>query len=187
MSEVIVATTAGESQAAEGQWRPAIGWPVPVVMWPEEADRSEELARDGRIRLFLVAPGVAPPIDWDGRTDWIRRPAAAGDIYARIEALQRRAEHAEPPGRVELDDTGVLRVDDRWVVLTPIETRLMRALLDKTGAVVSRGELLNAGWPGKSSRALDTNLQRLRGRIAHLGLRLVNVRRRGYILAPDAA
>lgn len=187
MDDVIVTATDVEGLPGQAPWPLAVGWPVPVVMWPEQADRSEALARDGRIRLFLVAPGAAPPVDWDGRSDWIRRPATVGDIYARIEALQRRAEHVQRSGRVDLDDTGILRFGEAWVVLTPIETRLMRVLLDRAGAVVSRGELLSAGWRGEASRALDTNLQRLRSRIGPLGLRLVNVRRRGYILAPVAA
>ena len=187
MDDVIAATSTAEALTGDAPWPPSDGWPVPVVMWPEQADRSAELARDGRIRLFLVAPGAAPPVDWDGRSDWIRRPAPIGDIYARIEALQRRAEHAKKSGRVDLDEAGILRVDDAWVALTPIETRIMRVILDRAGTVVSRGELVNAGWPGEASRALDTNLQRLRSRIAHLGLRIVNIRRRGYILAPLVA
>jgi hypothetical protein len=182
MEDVIEAVPPAEGPPGQASWPMSSGWPVPVVMWPEQADRSEELACAGRIRLFLVAPGAAPPVDWDGRSDWIRRPAAVGDIYARIEALQRRAEHAKPSGRVRLDDTGILRLGQAWVALTPIEARLMRLFLDRAGTVVSRGELASAGWPGEASRALDPSLQRLRARIAPLGLRIVNIRRRGYIL-----
>ena len=155
-------------------------WPVAVVQWPEESQRADALVRDRRLRLYLVAPDADPPIDWDGLSDWIRRPAEPRDVFARIETLQRRAERSPKPS---LDDDSVLWRGRSWIALAPIEARLMRAFLQRPGAVVSRSELLAAGWPGgAASRALDPRLLRLRARIASMGLGIFNVRQRGYIL-----
>ena len=57
----------------------------------------------------------------------------------------------------------------------------MPAFLDRPAGSWSRSELLAAGWPGAARRhALHPRLSRLRGRIARIGLRIVNVRQRGY-------
>ncbi len=158
-------------------------WGVAVLEWPEQAEQADALAAAGRLRLLLVAPGVQPPVAWDHTSDWIRRPARDGDMLARIENLQRRV---DPASVVWIDDDGLLWRGSSWVALAPIEQRLATTLLDRIGRVVTRTELERAGWPdGVPTRALDSRLQRLRNRIAPLGLRLTNVRRRGFVLAAD--
>jgi len=118
-------------------------WAVTVLDWPEEAAEAEALATTGALRLLLVAPDVAPPVDWDLTSDWLRRPAPPMDVLARIETLQRRAESDEQPPR--LDDDGLLWRGLDWVALGPIEARLMTVLLDNMNRVVSRTELVSAG------------------------------------------
>lgn len=156
-------------------------WPLPLLNWPEDAERNALLADERRPRLLLVAPGAEPPVDLDGTSDWVRRPATARDVYARIEALQRRAER---PTQVHLDDNALLWRRRSWVALAPVEARLIRALLDRAGGVVSPADLLAAGWPSAriAVNALHPRLSRLRGRIAPLGLTIDNVRQRGYTL-----
>jgi hypothetical protein len=157
-------------------------WTVTVLDWPEQAGEADELARSGHLRLLLVAPGVAPPIDWDLTSDWLRRPADPQDVLARIETMQRRA---EPRRTTRLDADGLLWRGLEWVALAPVEIPLMACLLRNMDRVVGRHELDNAAWPDGSpgTRALDTRLQRLRSRIAPLGLQITNVRQRGFLLA----
>ncbi len=83
-----------------------------------------------------------------------------------------------------LNEDGVLRVNDRWVALPPVEARLAGVLVDGFGAVVSRASLTRVGWPaGSSSRnALDVHVLRLRRRLSPLGLAIRTVRSRGYLL-----
>ena len=158
--------------------------PIPILNWPEDAAQNAWLAEERRPRLLLVAPGAEAPVDFDGLSDWVRRPAPARDIYARVEVLQRRAER---PFHVHLDDDGLLHRGRSWVALSPVEARLMRALLARPSAVVSRSELLAAGWPqGRiAANALHPRLSRLRTRVAAVGVQIVNVRQRGYTLAVD--
>jgi hypothetical protein len=159
--------------------------PVDVVLlrWPLEQDRRELLAAQGRPRVLLVEGGGPAPAVADCLEDWIRLPASDADIDARARAVAERA-LTHLPVRPELDPDGVLRCGAEWVSLPPVEARLMTALLDRFGAVVSRDQLARAGWPkGAPGRnALDVHMLRLRRRIAPLSLVIKTVRSRGYLL-----
>jgi DNA-binding response OmpR family regulator len=156
---------------------------VVLVRWPDEAERLDQLRDQGRPRLLLVQTDAPPPAVDDGLEDWIRVPADEIDLRARVDGLERRCRHlrAAPP---VLDDDGVLRLDDEWVALPPVELRLTVALLDRFGAVVSRDALARAGWPsGAPGRnALDVHVLRLRRRLEPVGLAIRTVRSRGYLL-----
>jgi DNA-binding response OmpR family regulator len=150
--------------------------------------RRAELRDEGRARLLLLEDGVAPPVvATDDVEDWIRVPASEVDVGARVDALRRRVEarvRSEPPTVPALDDDGVLRLDDQWVALPPVEARLTAALLERYGAVVSRDALGRAGWPGGAPgrNALDVHMLRLRRRLSPLALAIRTVRSRGYLL-----
>jgi DNA-binding winged helix-turn-helix (wHTH) protein len=173
-------------QVEDASTYPATLWPIPILNWPEDAAENAALARERRPRLLLVARGAEVPVDFDGLSDWVRKPAEARDIYARVEVLQRRVER---PFGVHIDADGLLRRGRAWIALSPVEARLMAALLAKPGAVVGRGDLLAAGWPERriAANALQPRLSRLRARIGALGVRIVNVRQRGYALAIEPA
>jgi len=127
--------------------------------------------------------GQDPPEISDCLEDWIRLPAAEGDLRARVDALTLRsqAHRHDAPG---LDVHGVLRFGGNWVALPPLEARLTDALVDRFGAVASREALVRAGWPeGAPGRnALDVHVLRLRRRLRPVGLAIRTVRSRGYLL-----
>lgn len=158
-----------------------------TVRWPDEERRRWDLASQGRPRLLLAEPGTEPPRCDDCLEDWIRLPAEQCDLDARLLALRVRAKgHGDgsTPEQPGLDIDGVLRFEDRWVSLPPVEARLMEALILRFGAVVRRDHLARAGWPdGAPGRnALDVHVLRLRRRIGQLGLAITTVRSRGYLL-----
>jgi len=160
---------------------------VVLLRWPHEQERREVLARQGHPRLLLVDQDNPPPTSTDCLEDWIRLPATSEDVEARSRAvLARTATHQ--PSRPVLDPDGVLRSGGDWVSLPPVEARLMAALLDRFGAVVSREQLARAGWPqGAPGRnALDVHMLRVRRRIAPLALVIKTVRSRGYLLEQAA-
>lgn len=161
---------------------------VVLLRWPAEQARRGELQRAGRPRLLLLEDGAPPPLADDELEDWIRVPAGEADLRARVEGLRRRAEATVAPAP-ELDEDGVLRLGPQWVSLPPVEARLMAALLDRYGAVVSRDTLARAGWPsGAPGRnALDVHMLRLRRRLGPLALAIRTVRSRGYLLEPGPA
>ena len=156
---------------------------VVLLRWPWEQSRREELRSTSRPRLLLLEDGVAPPEAGDDLEDWIRVPAGEPDLRARVEGLRRRVEARVAPAP-DLDDDGVLRLGPRWVSLPPVEARLMRALLERYGAVVSRDALARSGWPGGAPgrNALDVHMLRLRRRLEPLALAIRTVRSRGYLL-----
>jgi two-component system OmpR family response regulator len=105
-----------------------------------------------------------------------------------VDGLRRRVESRVSPAP-DLDDDGVLRLNGQWVPLPPVEARLMAALLERYGAVVSREALARAGWPSGSPgrNALDVQMLRLRRRLGPLALAIRTVRSRGYLLERTAA
>ncbi len=127
--------------------------------------------------------GATPPHPPDCLEDWIRVPAPELDLRARLAALEGRAErHA--PAVPTLDVDGVLRFDDAWVSLPPVEARLTRVMVERFGAVVGREILARAGWPDATAgrNALDVHVLRLRRRLTAVGLVIRTVRSRGYLL-----
>lgn len=158
-----------------------------MVQWPEERGRRDELARAGRARLLVVDDESSPPIASDPLEDWVRCTASELDVRARVEGLRLRLEQTLELVP-ELDDDGVIRFGDRWAPLPPVEARLTGALVHRFGAVVSRDELSQAGWPdGAPGRnALDVHVLRLRRRLEPVRLAIRTVRSRGYLLEPAA-
>lgn len=161
---------------------------VVLLRWPAEQARRSELQDAGRPRLLLLEDDAAPPVAADDLEDWIRVPAGDADLRARVDGLRRRVESRVSPAP-DLDDDGVLRLNGQWVSLPPVEARLMAALLERYGAVVSREALARAGWPSGSPgrNALDVHMLRLRRRLGPLALAIRTVRSRGYLLERTAA
>lgn len=159
---------------------------VALLRWPLEEDRRQTLVARGLPRVLLVDDDHAAPVVVDAIEDWIRMPASQDDIDHRCRTVAARAA-TQQAIRPELDSDGVLRCGTEWVSLPPVEARLMAALLDRFGAVVSRDQLARAGWPkGAPGRnALDVHMLRLRRRIDPVGLVIRTVRSRGYLLEAD--
>lgn len=156
---------------------------VVVLQWPDDEDRRAALRHRNVPRLLLVPCGVQAPVVVDPFEDWVRVPADEADVRARLTTLSARLASTREE-RPLIDDDGVLRYRGRWVPLSPVENRLLTALLDRYGSVVGRQVLTKAGWvDGVPSRnALDVKIFRLRQRIEPLGLTIRTVRARGYLL-----
>lgn len=153
-----------------------------VLRWPAERLAVDDLRARGVPRLLLLDGDEPAPEPPDCLEDWIRMPAADADLAARRAGLARRSgEHAVRP---TLDEAGVLRFREHWVGLSPVERDLVSAMVDRFGAVVSRGVLSERAWPeGAPSRnALDVHMLRLRRRVASIGLEVRTIRSRGYLL-----
>ena len=161
---------------------PALTPDIVVLRWPAEQTNRDRLASEGRPRLLLVSPDAEPPDGRDCLEDWVRLPADDRDVAARLHALEvRAARHHHHP---ETDTRGRLTFNGDWVALSPIEERLVSALANRFGDVVSRNELLVAGWPNEnaSDAALRVHLTGLRKEIAPLGLEIATVRGFGHVL-----
>ena len=125
-----------------------------------------------------------------GADDYLVKPFDLAELGARLRALARRkAGRAEPRiehGGVVLDTTTRQATQaGRDVPLSPREYALLRALLERPGAILSRAQHEERlyGWgEGIDSNAVEVHIHALRRK---LGTDLIrNVRGIGYRVAP---
>jgi len=155
---------------------------VAVLLWPSDAHRRAELRELDVPRLLLVTAGAALPSEFDVLEDWVRMPVDAEEIAARAAVLARRAPSARQAAPV-LDDL-ILRVKERWVSLSTGEAAVVRVLLHNFASVVRREELESEIYPeGRAAESsIRVRVQRVRKKIAGLGLVICTLRGNGYLL-----
>jgi DNA-binding response OmpR family regulator len=112
-----------------------------------------------------------------GGDDYLVKPFAFAELYARLRALTRRGEPA-PPARLAVGDLVLDRATmqvtraGRTIDLTPTERALVEQLLLAGGAVVARDALLRTVWgydfdPG--TNVVDVHIGRLRRKLDGAG------------------
>lgn len=134
-----------------------------------------------------------------GADDYLCKPFSPREAVARVKALLRRADgRLGAPARQQLPGTGGFVMDDEgqrlwWheqaLITTPIEFRLLRALLLAPGRVLSRAALLDTlhdDYRDVSDRAVDSHIKNLRRKLDALGLgpSLQTVYGTGYCFRP---
>ena len=124
-----------------------------------------------------------------GADDYMTTPFSARELVARIQAILRRTEAARHTaddagaqvlraGPVALDvRTRVVTLDDEVVHLTPTEFDLLRCLLDASGTVLTREQLLAEVWgyrDGSGARTVDSHVRSLRRKLGDGVIRTVH-------------
>jgi two-component system phosphate regulon response regulator PhoB len=146
---------------------------LPIVMLTAKADEIDQL-------LGLTV----------GADDYITKPFSTKLLIARIEAVLRRAQGSPGAdeslhlGPVEIDPrTHQARVDGRTISLTLTEFRLLLALVQADGRVLSRATLMSrAMGPGitVTERTIDVHMTSIRRKLGSAGRILRTVRGVGY-------
>ncbi|MER5730298.1 response regulator transcription factor [Streptomyces sp. NPDC002138] len=120
-----------------------------------------------------------------GGDDYLAKPFHLAELAARLRAAVKRSPPAAPAvgGEVVLDAVRhTCAVRGLPMSLTPTEFRILAALLAAAGDLVSRRELVRAGWPEGaqvSDNTLDQYLTRLRRKLREAGSTLVLATARG--------
>jgi len=119
-----------------------------------------------------------------GADDYICKPYSPREVVARVKTVLRRSSHQAvrpatagaptpqpgPAPLVEIDEAAwQTRIGGKRLNLTPMEFRLLQALVAKPGRVYSRGQLLDLIYEDNldvSERAVDSHMKNLRRKLA---------------------
>lgn len=134
-----------------------------------------------------------------GADDFITKPFSIDEVKARVRAVLRRSQAGKqvmvPPSRndyepditfktLRLDRNGkALFIDGNKVEkITPKEFELLQFFLTKREIIHSREEIMRQVWGGQTvtSRAVDTNITRLRQKLGPYGNNIVTRLGFGY-------
>jgi len=152
-----------------------LDWMLPGLSGIDLCHRLREAAATKNIPIILLtARGEEDDrvqgLD-SGADDYVVKPFSPKEMLARVRALLRRmnpalGEETLTYGDIEMDLAGhkVLR-GGGTVHLGPTEFRLLRALMERPGRVLSRDRLLDLAW-GRDiyveDRTVDVHVRRLR-------------------------
>jgi hypothetical protein len=184
LSEMLPATDAGvdRARAIEELDRCVVdGPPVHVVAWPVPRRVRADLSARQVARLLVLPPGARPPVTGDLLEDWVRLPACAADVHARLTRLRRDAR--EYGRRPVVSDDGRLLYGDSWIALSPRRERIAAILVGHFRELVRVEDLLGPDPP--SAGSVDTlrgALRGLRQALRPLGLEIDTIPARGYTL-----
>lgn len=127
-----------------------------------------------------------------GADDYVTKPFSVRELILRVKAVLKRGEINKPElveverqfGDLSIDvDSHEVHVNSELVVLTALEFKLLKQLVDRRGRVQSRDQLLSDVWGYSSevtTRTVDTHIKRLREKLGPMGKYVQTIRGIGY-------
>jgi two-component system phosphate regulon response regulator PhoB len=127
-----------------------------------------------------------------GADDYVTKPFSVRELVLRVKAILKRGVVETPSddssshnfGGLELNlEAHQVFIDSKEVVLTALEFRLLKHLLDRRGRVQTRDQLLGDVWGYSSevtTRTVDTHIKRLREKLGPVGDYIQTIRGVGY-------
>lgn len=113
-----------------------------------------------------------------GADDYICKPFSPREVVARVKTILRRVQHAPIEAKEnEIAYRNIVLYLDRYqclvegnnIELTPVEFRMLKALMAKPGRVLSRDALMEASYKDDrivSDRTIDSHVKNLRRKLS---------------------
>ena len=127
-----------------------------------------------------------------GADDYVTKPFSVRELILRVKVILKK--NVEPieysdliefgPIKLNIDAHEVLINDDE-VILTALEFKLLKHLVQRRGRVQTRDQLLGDVWGYSSevtTRTVDTHIKRLREKLGQVGNYIQTIRGVGYRL-----
>lgn len=158
---------------------------------------AEKLRKDYRISapiIFLTAKDTENDILTGfslGADDYIAKPFSINELTARVKAVLKRTENENSRnneilkfGNIELDKAKKqIIIDKKKIDLTKKEYEIFKLLVENTGKIFSRDEILQRIWGRDiivTDRTVDVNITRIRNKIGIYSSSLKNKTGYGY-------
>ena len=130
-----------------------------------------------------------------GADDYVTKPFSVRELILRIKAILKRktiSSHSENVDSNESKEFGKLKInadshevfiDNNEIILTALEFKLLKHLVDRRGRVQTRDQLLSDVWGYSAqitTRTVDTHVKRLREKLGIMGKHVETIRGVGY-------
>ncbi|WP_326909768.1 response regulator transcription factor [Sedimentibacter sp. MB31-C6] len=126
-----------------------------------------------------------------GCDDYVTKPFSLAELYAKVTALLRRSKgmvrkETMMSGSITLDPYGcTVYVNDKEVILAPIEFAILKILMESKGKVVSRDSLIIRIWGydfDGNDRVVDNHIKKLRKALDTSSTQIKTIFKKGYKL-----
>lgn len=168
---------------------------IPAPDGIEVARRLRELGRWSPILFLTVRDDITDRVEGldAGGDDYMTKPFAFDELFARLRALIRRNAGPRPAvlssGPIQLDPaTHEVRVDGQPLELSPKEFSLLEYLMTRDGEAVSRSDILDHVWDfgyDGTSNVVDVYIGYLRSKLGPE--RIETIRGVGYRMTGTAS
>ena len=128
-----------------------------------------------------------------GADDYVTQPFSVRELMLRIKAiLKRNSKDMTQNTSSKIETFGILSINedshevfinDDEIILTALEFKLLKHLLDRRGRVQTRDQLLSDVWGYSAhitTRTVDTHVKRLREKMGVMGKHVQTIRGVGY-------
>lgn len=128
-----------------------------------------------------------------GADDYVTKPFSVRELILRIKAILKRnskdmtqniSSKIETFGILSInEDSHEVFINDDEIILTALEFKLLKHLLDRRGRVQTRDQLLSDVWGYSAhitTRTVDTHVKRLREKMGVMGKHVQTIRGVGY-------
>lgn len=154
--------------------------------------RADDDIRDMSI-IMLTAKGeeIDRVIGFElGADDYVTKPFSVRELILRVKVLLKKQRESLVenklvtfgPIRIDLD-AHELKINDKEIVLTALEFKLLQHLVKRKGRVQTREQLLGDVWGYSAevtTRTVDTHIKRLREKLGNTSEYIQTIRGVGY-------